>query len=79
MTRLYQKIRGLRQNLYDIETFAAYFADRSVKKDRTMLRTIILGSAVSVQGTFVCELPDGRIAVKVDNTVFAGQPVSKAA
>ncbi len=44
-----------------------------------MLRTIILGSAVSVQGTFVRELPDGRIAVKVDNTVFAGQPVSKAA
>ena len=44
-----------------------------------MIRTITLGSSVSVQGTFVRELPDGRIVVKVDNTVFAGKPVLKAA
>jgi hypothetical protein len=44
-----------------------------------MLRTIVLGSAVSVQGTFVRELPDGRIVVKVDDTIFSGKPVGKAA
>lgn len=42
-----------------------------------MLRTIVLGSCVSVQGTFVKSMPDGRIAVKVDDTIFAGMPVSK--
>ncbi len=40
-----------------------------------MLRTIILGSCVSVQGIFVKAMEDGRIAVKVDNTVYAGTPV----
>ena len=42
-----------------------------------MLRTIALGSCVSVQGVFVRAMPDGRIAVKVDKTVYAGTPVSK--
>jgi len=42
-----------------------------------MLRTIALGSCVSVQGTFVRAMPDGRIAVRVDQTVYAGKPVSK--
>ncbi|KIN62777.1 Translation initiation factor IF-2 [Sulfitobacter noctilucicola] len=40
-----------------------------------MLRTISIGSCVSVQGIFVKDLADGRIAVKVDDTVFAGRPV----
>lgn len=44
-----------------------------------MLRTIILGSAISVQGIFVRALPDGRIVVKVDKETFAGIPVTKAA
>ncbi len=44
-----------------------------------MLRTITLGSAVSIQGIYVRAFPDGRIAVKVDNTVYAGKPVNKAA
>jgi hypothetical protein len=43
-----------------------------------MLRTITLGSCVSVQGIFVRSIPDGRIAVKVDNTVYAGMPVTKS-
>lgn len=42
-----------------------------------MLRTITLGSAISIQGTFVRAMPDGRIAVQVDNTVYSGVPVSK--
>ncbi|MBB3994091.1 hypothetical protein GGR95_001732 [Sulfitobacter undariae] len=42
-----------------------------------MLRTITLGSCVSVQGTFVHAIPDGRIAVKVNNTVYSGTPITK--
>lgn len=40
-----------------------------------MLRTITLGSCVSVQGIFIKDMPDGRVAVKVDDTVFAGKPI----
>lgn len=42
-----------------------------------MLRTITLGSCVSVQGTFIRAMPDGRIAVQVDNTVYSGVPITK--
>ena len=42
-----------------------------------MLRTIALGSCVSVQGIFVRSMPDGRISVQVDDTVYSGIPVSK--
>lgn len=44
-----------------------------------MLKTITVGSCVSVQGIFVNALPDGRIAVRVGSTVYKGYPVSKAA
>ena len=40
-----------------------------------MLRTIVIGSCVSVQGTFVRGLPDGKILVRVGEREFAGQPV----
>lgn len=40
-----------------------------------MLRTITIGSCVSVQGIFVKDMPDGRVAVKVDDIVYAGMPV----
>ncbi|MEQ6249475.1 hypothetical protein ABMC89_11350 [Sulfitobacter sp. HNIBRBA3233] len=42
-----------------------------------MLRTIAIGTCVSVQGIYVKDMPDGRIAVKVDDTVFAGRPVQQ--
>ena len=42
-----------------------------------MLRTITLGSCVSIQGTFVRAMPDGRISVQVDNTIYSGVPVTK--
>jgi hypothetical protein len=42
-----------------------------------MLRTITLGTCVSVQGTFLQSMPDGRIAVQVDNTVYSGVPIAK--
>lgn len=42
-----------------------------------MLRTITIGSCVSVQGKFVRAMPDGKIAVQVDNTIFSGMPITK--
>ena len=48
-------------------------------RGRDMLRTITVGTCVSVQGTFVRTYPDGRIAVKVGQTVYSGRPVGTAA
>ena len=42
-----------------------------------MLRTITLRSSISIQGTFIRAMPNGRIAVQVDNTVYSGVPVTK--
>jgi len=44
-----------------------------------MVRTIILGSCVSVQGLFVRNLTNGKIAVRVDNKIYEGKPVKTAA
>ena len=41
-----------------------------------MLRTITLGSCVMVQGLFVRQLADGRIAVRVGSNIFSGLPVT---
>ncbi len=43
-----------------------------------MLRTITIGSSVSVQGIFVEKLPDGRISVRVGSSIFSGKPVALA-
>ncbi|MCV6591703.1 MAG: hypothetical protein OIF48_02030 [Silicimonas sp.] len=40
-----------------------------------MLKTIIMGSCVSVQGVFVKAFSDGRIAVRVGTREFRGYPV----
>ncbi|MCF1708141.1 hypothetical protein L0V05_04830 [Tabrizicola sp. J26] len=40
-----------------------------------MLRTISLGSCVSVQGVLVNQLADGKVVVKVDEKTFVGFPV----
>ncbi len=40
-----------------------------------MLRTITIGSCVSVQGLFVAQGPDGKITVKVGQDTFTGKPV----
>jgi len=45
-------------------------------KLETMLRTITLGSCVSVQGTFLRQLADGKVAVKVGDKTYVGRPVS---
>ena len=43
-----------------------------------MLRTISIGSCVSVQGLFVGQVSDGKIMVKVDEKTFVGYPVNRA-
>lgn len=43
-----------------------------------MLKTIIIGSCMSVQGILEKTLPDGRICVRVGSRIFTGQPVASA-
>ncbi|WP_159441421.1 hypothetical protein [Gemmobacter megaterium] len=40
-----------------------------------MIRTITLGSCVSVQGLFVRALGDGRIAIRDGDKTFVGRPI----
>lgn len=40
-----------------------------------MIRTITMGTYVSVQGVFLRSLPNGKIAVKVGQKVYEGKPV----
>lgn len=42
-----------------------------------MLRTITLGSCVSVQGVVVGQMADGKLMVKVDEKTFVGFPVAQ--
>ncbi|WP_372992598.1 hypothetical protein [Sulfitobacter sp.] len=42
-----------------------------------MLRTITVGTTVSVQGIFVRELPNGYISVQVDDAVYTGKPITR--
>ncbi|MBC57036.1 MAG: hypothetical protein CL814_08875 [Confluentimicrobium sp.] len=44
-----------------------------------MIRTITMGSCVSVQGAFVRKLANGNIQVRVGERVFEGRPVGKTA
>ncbi len=41
-----------------------------------MLKTILMGSRVYVQGTFVRRLDNGKIIVRVGKRLFAGFPVT---
>ena len=44
-----------------------------------MIRTITLGSCVSIQGQFEKALPDGRVCVRVGDKIYTGQPVKPIA
>lgn len=44
-----------------------------------MLRTILIGSCVYVQGIFVRNLDGGKIAVRVDERIYEGLPVANLA
>ena len=41
-----------------------------------MLRTITLGSCVSVQGLLVRQLENGRIVIRVGERTYEGVPIS---
>ena len=41
-----------------------------------MVRTIMIGSCVSIQGIFVKVLDDGKICVRVGEQLFNGRPVT---
>lgn len=41
-----------------------------------MLRTIAVGSCVSIQGLLVRTLSDGKLVIKVDEKLFVGVPVT---
>jgi hypothetical protein len=40
-----------------------------------MIRTIVLGSCVSVQGVVIAQKDDGRVVIRVGNRTFTGFPV----
>ncbi len=44
-----------------------------------MLKTVKVGSCVSVQGILVRKLKDGKMVVRVGERLFTGTPVAKAA
>ena len=44
-----------------------------------MLRTITIGTCVSVQGQFVRQMDDGKIAVCVGEKTYVGYPVCRRA
>jgi hypothetical protein len=44
-----------------------------------MIKTITIGSCVYVQGTFVRNLADGKIVVRVGDRMFQGLPISATA
>ena len=44
-----------------------------------MLKTIVIGSCVSVQGLFVRRLDNGKVVVRVGARDFAGLPVEQSA
>ncbi|OSP54644.1 hypothetical protein BV911_11635 [Pseudoruegeria sp. SK021] len=52
---------------------------RTLLGKRHMLSTIMMGTCISVQGTFVKALNNGRIAVQVGQRVFEGVPVGTKA
>jgi hypothetical protein len=41
-----------------------------------MLRTITIGSCVSVQGLLVRQLKDGQIVIRVGDRMYQGKPVT---
>ncbi len=42
-----------------------------------MIKTIQVGSCVSVQGVFVRNAEDGKIVIRVGNRIYQGKPVAE--
>ena len=53
------------------------FYQRNDSRGEKMLKTITVGTCVSVQGIFVRTLENGKIVVEADGKQYAGTPVSK--
>ena len=49
----------------------------TVNEGLTMLKTIMIGRYLSIQGQFVRTTPNGLVVVKVGDKTFAGRPVQK--
>jgi hypothetical protein len=47
-----------------------------VVKEIAMLRTISIGSCVSIQGVLIGQQPDGKIMIVVDEKTYVGRPVA---
>ena len=45
----------------------------------TVLKTITVGTCVSIQGIFVRTQEDGKIVVRVGEKLFTGSPVGESA
>ncbi|EAR53015.1 hypothetical protein OG2516_11146 [Oceanicola granulosus HTCC2516] len=43
-----------------------------------MLRTILIGTCVSIQGILVRTLANGMLVVRVGDRIYTGRPVSPA-
>jgi len=49
------------------------------KGGQAVLTTILLGTCVAVQGTFVQKLANGYVTVRVGQQLYTGRPVSVGA
>ena len=56
--------------------FLLYITQRKGVGPVIMIRTITLGSCVSVQGIFVKTAENGKIIIRVGKQIFKGLPVS---
>jgi hypothetical protein len=66
---------GLLGKLYLASSQPAVIIVGTLVGGLAMLRTITLGSCVSVQGLQVGQLPYGKIIVRVDDKNFVGKPI----
>lgn len=52
-------------------------SDSLRNEGNTMLKTIMIGRYLSIQGQFVRTTPNGLMVVRVGDKTYAGRPVSK--
>jgi hypothetical protein len=50
-----------------------------VNAEGTMLKTIMIGRYLSIQGEFIRTTPTGLVVVRVGSQTYAGRPVQKKA
>jgi len=70
---------NFRKNLGDFEKESGNLAGILQRGVLEMLTTIVIGSCVSIQGTFVKRLQSGLVVVRDGDRVFSGRPVANTA